>query len=265
MNAGLHFVVRTGDNNEISEHKNSGQMMNPKVSAFFDEATFTVTYVVTDPDTKQCAVIDPVLDYDPASGRSSTESVDRVIQFVQTSGLTLTCILETHVHADHITGAHQIRKDTGANIVISKHAEVSCADLAVSDGDEISCGSINLKVIYSPGHTATCCCYLMDGMVFTGDALMVRGTGRTDFQGGSAAQLYDMITQKLFTLPDETLVYPAHNYKGMLVSTIGEEKRCNPRLGKGKEAFIEIMNNLNLAHPKKMDVAVPANLRCGER
>jgi len=219
----------------------------------FDKESSTYTYLLADSETGEGVLIDPVL-----------EQVERDLKLIKELNINLIYIIETHVHADHITGAHQIRKGTGAKIVTSS-AEVNGADLSVSDGDEISYGSYKLKVIFTPGHTSTCSSYFTEGMVFTGDTLMIRGTGRTDFQGGSAALLYESIIQKLFTLPDDTLVYPAHNYNGMLVSTIGEEKRLNPRLGKGKEEFINIMNNLNLAYPKKMDVAVPANLVCGEK
>ena len=218
----------------------------------FDPQTSTYTYLVVDSETMEAAIIDPV-----------KEHVKRDLQIIQELGAKLKYVLETHVHADHITGAADIRQATGAKTVVGIATGVKSADITLNDGDELNLGSYKIKAIATPGHTSGCISYYINGMIFTGDSLMIRGTGRTDFQDGSAETLYQSITQKLFTLPDSTLVYPAHNYKGFTVSTIGEEKKFNPRLSQGKEEFVKIMKNLNLSYPKKIDVAVPANMNCG--
>jgi glyoxylase-like metal-dependent hydrolase (beta-lactamase superfamily II) len=170
------------------------------------------------------------------------------------------------VHADHITSAHDLRERTGAKIVYGERANVPCADGLLKDNESLEFGKFEVKALSTPGHTSGCTSYLVENMVFTGDTLFIRGTGRTDFQQGSSETLYKSIHQKLFTLPDSTLVYPGHDYKGMWASTIGEEKRFNPRLGNNKSLaeFVEIMNNLDLANPKRIDVAVPANMKCGQ-
>lgn len=220
----------------------------------FDYDTWTYTYLIADPKTKEAALIDTV-----------KEQVQRDLRLLNDLGLHLKFILETHVHADHITGADEIRHATGAKGVVGRHTNVSCADIRLDDGDQIQLGSFQIKALATPGHTNGCMSYLVEDRIFTGDALLIRGTGRTDFQQGSPETLYESITQKLFSLPDETLVYPAHDYKGLTVSSIGEEKKFNPRVGgeKSKEEFIEIMTNLKLAMPKKIQFAVPANLACG--
>lgn len=220
----------------------------------FDGETFTYTYLIADPQTKEAALIDTV-----------KNNVDRDLSLVKELGLHLKHVMDTHVHADHVTGAGSIREATGVKSVLGPGTGVSCVDIELNDGQEIALGPLKIRGIHTPGHTNACMSYLTDGVVFTGDALFVRGCGRTDFQSGSASQLYESITQKLFTLPDDTLVYPGHDYRGMTVSTIGEEKQWNPRIGKGKskEEFIKIMNELNLATPKQMHMAVPANLACG--
>lgn len=220
----------------------------------FEPVTSTFTYLVADADTKEAALIDPVVeqmaDYDA---------------LLSELGLTLKYTMETHVHADHVTAASALREKYGSQSVVHAQGGANCANLLVQDGDEIAVGGLRLLVLYTPGHTDGDVSYLMDDRVFTGDALLIGGCGRTDFQAGSAPRLYDSIHTKLFTLAPDTLVYPGHDYKGRTVSTIAEELRTNPRLGAGKskEEFVQIMNNLNLPYPKFIDRALPANQACG--
>jgi glyoxylase-like metal-dependent hydrolase (beta-lactamase superfamily II) len=173
--------------------------------------------------------------------------------------------METHVHADHITAASYLKKETGAKIVYSNESEVDRADIKTTDGDKLQLGETEIISLSTPGHTNCSVCYHLDGSVFTGDTLFIRGCGRTDFQKGSSEKLFDSIREKLFTLPDSTIVYPGHDYKGMIYSNIREEKEHNPRIKMdiSRDGFIQIMDNLNLPHPKKIDVAVPANLKAG--
>lgn len=229
-------------------------MENILVHQLFETQTSTYTYIIADTKTKEAAIIDPVL-----------ETVDRDLNLIEELGLRLMYVLDTHIHADHITGAGEIRKKTKAKTGVSHQAPVNCVDMGLEDGQELSLGDKKIKVISTPGHTNTCLSFYFEGMVFTGDALLIRGTGRTDFQQGSASELYNSIKNKLFKLPDETKVYPGHDYKGMTVSTIGLEKSFNPRIGgdRSKEDFVKIMSELKLANPKKIHEAVPANLACG--
>lgn len=219
----------------------------------FDEQSFTLTYIVADVATKHALIIDPV-----------DHQIERDLAFLERHGLALRYTLETHAHADHITSAGLLRQRTGALSAAPFNCGVAPADLHLEEGAAISIGSETLKVIETPGHTAGSICYLWRDAVFTGDTLFIGSCGRTDFQGGSAGDLYDSITQKLFSLPDATLVYPGHDYKGNRVSTIGVEKRTNPRLaGKGRDEFITLMNALDLPKPTMMDIAVPANRNLG--
>lgn len=199
------------------------------------------------------------------------KTVDRDLSLVKELGLKLIYALNTHVHADHITGTGLIKtKSPGVKSIISK-ASGSKADILVEPGDKVSFGDLFLEVRATPGHTSGCVTYVTgDGpdqpqprMAFTGDALLIRGCGRTDFQGGSSLQLYKSVHSQIFTLPKDTLIYPAHDYKGFSVSTVEEEMLYNPRLTKNQEAFKGIMENLNLAYPKMMGIAVPANMVCG--
>ena len=220
----------------------------------FEAESSTYTYLLADEKTREAVIIDPV-----------KETLARDLKLIEELALRLVYVLDTHVHADHITSAGELRRVTKATTAVAASAGVSCVDRPLKDGDEISFGSHKLKVISTPGHTDSCLSFWIDDRVFTGDALLIRGTGRTDFQQGSSSRLYHSLTQKLFTLPDETLVYPAHDYQGRTVSTIGEEKRFNPRVGGGKseQEFSQIMAELKLANPKKIHEAVPANLGCG--
>ncbi|PIQ23412.1 Zn-dependent hydrolase [bacterium (Candidatus Blackallbacteria) CG17_big_fil_post_rev_8_21_14_2_50_48_46] len=220
----------------------------------FDAESWTYTYLIADEETREAALIDSV-----------HEKSERDAKVLQELGLKLKYLLETHVHADHITGVTDLKQTfPGAQSVVSQYGGAPCADIQADDGYVLQLGKSEIKVISTPGHTDGCVSYLVDGKVFTGDTLLIRGCGRTDFQQGDAGKLYDSVTQKLFSLPDETLVYPAHNYIGLEVSSIGEEKRLNPRLAKkSREEFIEIMNNLKLPQPAKIMESVPANLKCG--
>jgi sulfur dioxygenase len=227
----------------------------------FDAESSTYTYLIADLVLKEAILVDPVL-----------EQVERDRKLLNELGLTLRYCLETHVHADHITGTDRLRADTGCLGIVPEHAQVSCADRHIKDGETLELGAISIQAIATPGHTDSHMAYLvnrdrqatLEYRVLTGDALFIRGCGRTDFQSGNAGILYDSVTQRLFTLPDKTLVYPAHDYRGHTVSTIGEEKQWNPRFaGRDRQNFIEFMNALNLPDPKKMMEAVPANELCG--
>ena len=218
----------------------------------FDRETCTYTFFIGDQSSGSVAIIDPVI-----------EQVDRDLRLIEQLKLTAAFILETHTHADHITGAGKVREKTGASICVSHQSGVKNADKYLKDGDKITLGGTDIVVLETPGHTSDSLCFLTSGMVFTGDTLFIRGCGRTDFQNGSAEVLYRSVHSKLFSLPDSTLVYPGHDYKGETVSTISEEKAYNPRLSLSESDFIELMDNLNLPNPKKIDEAVPANLNCG--
>ncbi len=222
----------------------------------FESESSTYTYLVGDGLSREAALIDPVI-----------ETLERDLQLIKEVGVKLKFTLETHIHADHITGASGIRQRTQAQIGVSRHSGVTCADILLEDGQELSLGAKKIKIFETPGHTNTCVSFLFEGLLFTGDALLIRGTGRTDFQQGSAETLYESIHQKLFQLPEETKIYPGHDYKGQTSSTIGLEKKFNPRLGQGKskDEFKKIMAELKLAQPKKIHEAVPANMVCGAR
>jgi sulfur dioxygenase len=222
----------------------------------FDDDSSTYTYLIWDTGTKDSILVDPV-----------DIQVDRDLKEATQLGLNLVYGVNTHAHADHITGTHLLKQRVpGLQSVIAKSSGAS-ADVHIEPGDRIVFGHRYLEVRSTPGHTSGCLSYVADdqSFVLTGDALLIQGCGRTDFQGGCASTLYDSIHLQLFTLPSDTIVYPAHDYSGRHNSTIGYEKETNPRLGinKTKEQFIDIMSNLNLAYPKKIDVAVPANMRCG--
>lgn len=219
-----------------------------------DHDSRTYSYLIADEVTRSAILVDPVI-----------EQVERDLKLLRELDLRLEFCLETHVHADHVTGMGRLRELTGCHGIVPEGAPVRCADRFTRDGETLQLGEMTIKGIATPGHTRSHMAYLVNGVrILTGDALLIRGCGRTDFQGGSAAELYDSVVQRLFTLPDETLVYPAHDYHGHAVSTLGEEKKWNPRFtGHTREQFIEYMNVLVLPYPKKIMEALPANERCG--
>ena len=222
----------------------------------FDSASSTYTYLLADEATRRALLIDAVF-----------EQFERDRALLAELGLTLDYTLETHVHADHVTAASRFREALGSRIVLSRHSGAEGADIHVDDGDLIEVGSASLVVRATPGHTNGCLTYVTRdfSMAFPGDALLIRSAGRTDFQQGDAHVLYRSIKERIFTLPDDCLLYPAHDYAGRTVTTVGEEKRWNPRIGgeASEDDFAGYMQNLGLPHPKQMDVAVPANLECG--
>ena len=221
---------------------------------FFDPQTSSYTYLIADQQLGDAILVDPVL-----------EQVDRDLQSLEELGLKLRYCLETHLHADHITGAGKLRQQTGCQVIVPKNPAVTKADLSLVGGEILEVGSVIIEAIFTPGHSASHIAYLVNKThLLTGDALFIRGCGRTDFQGGDPGTLYDVVTERLFTLPDDTFVYPAHDYKGRTVSTIGEEKRLNPRFSRSRSQFITIMNNLKLSYPQQMNTAVPANEYCGD-
>lgn len=220
----------------------------------FEPVSSTYTYLLGDPDTREAVLIDPV-----------AEEVDTYVALLAELGLTLRYTLETHVHADHVTAGALLRDRLGSRTVVHADAGAACADLPVRHGDRLRVGALELEVRETPGHTSGCVAYVAPDRVFTGDTLLIGGCGRTDFQQGDAGRLYDSVHGQLFSLPPDTLVFPAHDYKGRTVSTIKEEVATNARLGGGKSRaeFVEIMANLKLAYPKQIDRAVPANQQCG--
>jgi sulfur dioxygenase len=218
----------------------------------FDAQTSTFTYLLADEKTRRALLIDPV-----------AEQSERDLTLLAELGLTLVYVLETHVHADHVTAASRLRERTGAQTVASELG-APCADVHVRGGDRLALGELEVRVLATPGHTDDSLSFLVGNNVFTGDALLIRGSGRTDFQNGDADALWNSLMNVLFTLPDDTRVYPGHDYKGQTVSTIGEERTLNPRVaGRSREEFIELMRNLKLPPPKHLAVAVPANRACG--
>ncbi len=220
---------------------------------FEDGGTSTMTYIIADADTREAVIIDPVL-----------EQVDRDLKVIEELGLELKYIVETHVHADHVTGGSGLKKATGAEFVAGIGTGVSCSDLMLADGDTLTFGNEVLHAIATPGHTNGCMSYRWRDRLFTGDTILIEAAGRTDFQEGDAGALYDSI-RKLMAYPDEYLVYPAHDYNDRRVSSVGQEKLRNPYVrAESREAFIRMMDELDLPRPKRIDVAVPANERCGE-
>lgn len=222
----------------------------------FDRETCTYTYLLADEATREAVLIDPV-----------REQVARDTTLLEELGLTLKYTLETHIHADHVTSSGVLRRRLGSRSVVSAAGGANCADIQATHGQTIRLGEVELEVRHTPGHTDGCVSYVLadQSMVFTGDTLFIRGCGRTDFQQGDAARLYASVHGQLFSLPDSCAVYPGHDYKGRTMSTVGEERAHNPRLGGGRSVqdFSAIMAGLDLADPAHIDVAVPANLRCG--
>jgi sulfur dioxygenase len=222
----------------------------------FDPQSSTFTYLLADGETKEAVIVDPVF-----------EQMRRDAALIDELGLRLAWTLETHVHADHVTAAYLLKRRLDARIALARASGAEGADRWLDAGDTIAVGKHQLAVRATPGHTSGCLTYVLDdgGMAFTGDCLLIRGTGRTDFQGGDAATMYRSVHEQIFTLPGACLLYPAHDYRGLIVSSVAEERRFNPRLGGeiGAGDFVGHMANLRLAHPKQIDVAVPANLKCG--
>jgi len=219
----------------------------------FDSVSYTYSYLLAGRAGGEALIIDPVID-----------KVDRYLQLIRELDLQLVKAVDTHLHADHITGLGALRDRTQCITVAGELSRVDVVSMRVADGDRLRIEGVDLEVIYTPGHTDDSCCLRMTDRVFTGDTLLIRGTGRTDFQNGDARAQYQSIFGRLLKLPDETLVYPGHDYKGDTVSTIGEERRFNPRLQvKSVEQYVEVMHNLKLANPRLMDVAVPANMKVG--
>ncbi|MGB7097403.1 MAG: MBL fold metallo-hydrolase [Xanthobacteraceae bacterium] len=221
----------------------------------FDSTSGTYTYLLASRPGGEALIIDPVL-----------ERVDRYLQLVRELDLKLVKAVDTHLHADHVTGLGALRDRTHCITVMGEQSQADVVSMRVAEGDRIAIEGVSLDVLYTPGHTDDSYSYRLADRVFTGDTLLIRGTGRTDFQNGDPRAQYDSIFNKLMKLPDDTLVYPAHDYKGETVSTIGEEKFFNPRLKvRSIDEYVDLMNNLNLPNPKMMDVAVPANMHVGLR
>jgi glyoxylase-like metal-dependent hydrolase (beta-lactamase superfamily II)/rhodanese-related sulfurtransferase len=219
----------------------------------FDSVSGTYTYLMASRRGGEALIIDPVI-----------EKVERYLQLIRELDLKLVKAVDTHLHADHITGLGALRDRTQCITVMGEQTKADVVSMRVTEGDALTIEGLALDVLYTPGHTDDSYSYLMGDRVFTGDTLLIRGTGRTDFQNGDARLQYESIFGKLLKLPDETLVFPAHDYKGDTVSTIGEEKAFNPRLRvKSIDEYVDLMNNLHLPNPKMMDVAVPANMRIG--
>ncbi len=219
----------------------------------FDSTSSTYTYLLASRHGGEALIIDPVL-----------ERVDRYIQLLQELDLRLVKAIDTHLHADHVTGLEALSERTRCITVMGEQSKADVVSIRVGDGDRVEIEGLSLEALYTPGHTDDSYSYILPDRVFTGDTLLIRGTGRTDFQNGDPRAQYDSLFGRLLKLPEETLVYPAHDYKGDTVSTIGEEKAFNPRLQvQSVDEYAELMNNLNLPNPKMMDVAVPANMRIG--
>lgn len=223
----------------------------------FDYQSYTYTYLLADQNTKEAILIDPVL-----------ELVNRDVHLIEDHGLTLKYAVNTHCHADHITGTGELKKRLPSCKSVISGSSGAQADVFIKEGDYIHFGNLSLEVAATPGHTNGCVTYVMHHngrpvIAFTGDALLIRGCGRTDFQEGDPETLYRSVYDKIFSLPDDTLLYPAHDYTGQTVTTVAEEKKFNPRLTKPINEFVEIMKGLNLPYPKAIDKALPANLVCG--
>ena len=228
--------------------------MDHELHQLFDPESSTFTYVLVDIATREAVVVDSV-----------DRMVERDLGVINRLGLTVRYVVETHAHADHVTGAGLLRQRTKAKAAAPFKCGISPADVQLAHGDTLSFGAGEvLLAIHTPGHTSGSTCYLWRGNVLTGDTLLIEGCGRTDFQSGDAGSLYDSVHERLFTLPDDTRVWPAHDYRGNTVSTIGYEKHHNARLvGRDRAAFIELMANLKLPRPKLIDIALPANLLLG--
>ncbi|MDC1132661.1 MBL fold metallo-hydrolase [Candidatus Pelagibacter sp.] len=219
----------------------------------FDNTSSTYTYLIASNKGREALIVDPVL-----------ENVDLYINILKDLDLKLVKVIDTHIHADHITGASKLNKETSCSTIMGEHTPADSVQIKVKDDEIINIDNLKIRAIYTPGHTKDSYSFLMNDLLFSGDALLINGTGRTDFQGGSAKDSYDSIFNKLLKLPEETLLYPAHDYKGKKVSTIGKEKKINPRLQvKNVNDYAEIMNNLDLSKPNLMDINVARNIKLG--
>ena len=219
----------------------------------FDKNSSTYTYVIASAHGREALIIDPVL-----------ENVETYIDLLKKFNLKLVKVIDTHIHADHVTGASLLNKETNCSTVMGEHSPSDIVEIRVKEDEVIKIDQLNIKAIYTPGHTSDSYSFLMDNFLFSGDTLLINGTGRTDFQNGNAKDAYNSIFNKLLRLPEETLLYPAHDYNGKKVSTIGNEKKFNPRLQVNNEnEYVEIMNNLNLPKPKLMDFNVTRNIKLG--
>ena len=217
----------------------------------FDTKSSTYTYIISSGKGREALIIDPVI-----------EHTDEYINILEKLKLKLVKVIDTHIHADHITGLNELNKRTNCTRIMGENSKSEVIDIKIKDSEKVTIEKIELKAIYTPGHTDCSYSYLMNDRVFTGDTLLINGTGRTDFQSGSSYDAYESLFNKLLKLPEKTLVYPAHDYNGKKNSTIENEKINNPRLQvNSKEEYADIMNNLNLSDPKMMDIAVPANLK----
>ena len=217
----------------------------------FDSKSSTYTYIISSGKGREALIIDPVI-----------EHTDEYLKVLNGLDLKLVKVIDTHIHADHISGLNELNKRTNCTRIMGEKSKSEVVDIKLKDNEQVNIENIKLSAIYTPGHTDCSYCYVMNDRVFTGDTLLINGTGRTDFQSGSSYDAYDSLFNRLLKLPEKTLVYPAHDYNGKKNSTIETEKNNNPRLQvSSKEEYAEIMNNLNLSNPKMMDVAVPANLK----
>ena len=226
-------------------------MLSMIFEQLFDPKSSTYTYIISSGEGREALVIDPVI-----------ENTDEYIKVLENLELKLVKVIDTHIHADHITGLNELNKRTNCTRIMGEKSKSEVIDLKIKDGEKIEIENIKLQAIYTPGHTDCSYSYLMNDRVFTGDTLLINSTGRTDFQSGNSHDAYDSLFNRLLKLPEKTLVYPAHDYNGNKNSTIENEKNNNPRLQvSSKEEYAEIMDNLNLANPNMIDVAVPANLK----
>jgi glyoxylase-like metal-dependent hydrolase (beta-lactamase superfamily II) len=219
----------------------------------FDKSSSTYTYLIASAKGREALIIDPVL-----------ENVEQYIKLLNELDLKLVKVIDTHIHADHITAASKLKNKTNCTTIMGEHTPSDAVEIKVKDNEIIYVDKLEIKVIYTPGHTKDSYSFLMDDYLFSGDTLLINGTGRTDFQGGNSEDSYNSIFNRLLKLPEETLLYPAHDYNGQTVSSIGKEKKFNPRLQvNGINEYINIMNNLNLSKPKLMDINVASNIKLG--
>ena len=219
----------------------------------FDKSSSTYTYLIASAKGREALIIDPVL-----------ENIEQYIKLLNELDLKLVKVIDTHIHADHITAASKLKNKTNCTTIMGEHTPSDTVEIKVKNDDIICVDKLEIKVIYTPGHTKDSYSFLMDDCLFSGDTLLINGTGRTDFQGGNSEDSYNSIFNRLLKLPEETLLYPAHDYNGQTVSTIGKEKKFNPRLQvNGINEYIDIMNNLNLSKPKLMDINVASNIKLG--